>query len=109
MSPGTRRCVGCGAELVRDQDFCLECGAAQDFAGGPQWRRPLVAAAVTLVVAVLVLAFAYLRMRDDADDAAASHAAGASAVRQVGASGPAAGGDRRKPAQPARLAARSHP
>jgi hypothetical protein len=109
MSPGTRRCVGCGAELARDQEFCLECGAAQDSPAGPQWRRPLIAAAVTLVIAVLVLAFAYLRIRDDADDAAGSHGAGAKAVRQAGASGSAAGGDSRKPARPAHLAAGSSP
>ena len=109
MSPGTRRCVGCGAELGRDQEFCLECGAVQESPAGPQWRRPLIAAAVTLAIAVLVLALAYLRVRDDADDAAASHAAGAKAVKQAGASGPAAGSDRRKPARPALLAADSSP
>jgi hypothetical protein len=109
MSPGTSRCVRCGAELARDQEFCLECGSAQDSAAGPQWRRPLIAAAVTLVIAVLVLSFAYLRLRDNADDAAGSQGAGAKAVRQAGASGPAAGSDSRKPARPAHLAADSSP
>jgi hypothetical protein len=109
MSPGTSRCIGCGAELARDQEFCLDCGAVQDSPAGPRWRRPLIAAAVTLVIAVLVLAFAYLRMRDDADDAAGSHGAGARAVRQAEASAPAAGSEGRKPARPVRLAADSNP
>ena len=109
MSGGKRRCVGCGAELDRDQDFCLECGAAQVPSAAPQWRRPLVAAAVTLVIAALVLAFAYLRIRDDANDAAASHAAAGNAVKPAGASAGAAASDSRKPARPAHLAQRSSP
>jgi hypothetical protein len=36
-------------------------------APGPQWRRPLIAAAVTLVLAVLTLVLGYQRMRDDAE------------------------------------------
>jgi hypothetical protein len=109
MRTGTRRCVGCGTELARGQEFCLECGVAQDSPAGPQWRRPLVAAAVTLVFALLLLAFAYMRMSDEADDAAASHAAGAKVVRQAAASGPGGGSDSRKPVRPAHLAAGSNP
>jgi hypothetical protein len=107
MSTAPRRCLRCGAELAADQEFCLDCGAAQTSPATPHWRRPLVAAAVTLLLTVLVLVFGYERMRENADDTAASQPA--AAVKQAGASGPAASRGRPQPAQAAHLAARSSP
>jgi hypothetical protein len=51
-----------------------------------QWRRPVIAALITVVLMGLVILIGYQRMRDDA-----RHDAGASAtpVRQAAASGPA--------------------
>ena len=60
-----------------------------DLAPRPQWRRPLIAASITVVLMSLVILIGYQRMRDDA-----RHDAGASgrtpSVKQAAASGPAA-------------------
>jgi hypothetical protein len=107
MSAGGRACVSCKAELEPGQEYCLECGARQTPRVRPAWRRALIAAALTALVTVLVLLFGYERLRDQADeDAAASGAAGAAAVKQARASGPAAGIDSRRRAPQARFAAR---
>lgn len=107
MSIASRACLRCGAQLAEDQEFCLECGAAQSSPATPHWRRPLVAAAVTLLLAVLALGFGYERMRENADDTAASQPA--AAVKQAGASATAASRGGPQPAPAARLAARSSP
>jgi ribosomal protein L40E len=110
MSIDGRPCISCGAKLAPDQEYCLECGARQSARATPEWRRPLIAAAVTMALAALVLAFAYERMRDDADgDAAASHAAQGQTVKQAGASGPAGRSGSRRPVPAAQLAAGQSP
>ena len=58
--------------------------ARQDETAGPEWRRPLIAAAITVVVAVVILVLGYGRMRDAADDeAGALHAAHGHAVTRA--------------------------
>jgi hypothetical protein len=109
MSAATTPCIRCAAELAPDQEYCLECGARQA-APSPRWRRPLIAAAVTVALAVLVLVLGYARMRDDADsDAAASHAARGQTVKQAAASRPATESGSRKPVPAAQLAAKQSP
>ena len=110
MSADGTSCISCGAELAPDQEYCLECGARQTAGPATEWRRPLIAAAVTVSLAVVVLAFGYERMRDDVDgDAALPHAARGQTVRQAGASGPAVGIGNRKPVPAAQLAAGQSP
>jgi hypothetical protein len=50
--PPTRACQSCGAGLVPDQDWCLECGTA---APGRLGRRPGLRAAATVAGLTLVL------------------------------------------------------
>jgi hypothetical protein len=76
---------------------------------GPQWRRPLIAAAVTVVVAMAILVFGYLRMTDQADDeAGAIHAVPSSGVTRA-ASGSADASGKGKRAQAAPAGAASSP
>jgi hypothetical protein len=94
-------CVECGAALAPDQEYCLDCGASQAPPPGPRWRRALVAAGLTIVIAGLALGVGYRQLSDDADSAA-SHGA---SVKPAPASG--RGGDRDAPrrAAAARFAA----
>jgi hypothetical protein len=109
MSPEGPACIRCGTELAPDQEYCLQCGARQITARA-QWRRPLIAAAVTVAVSGLVLVLGYERMRNDADgDAAATHAVRGQAVKRVGASGPAGVSGGRRPVPAAQLAAGQSP
>jgi hypothetical protein len=109
MSPDGPACIDCGTELAPDQEYCLECGARQ-ISVRAQWRRPLIAAAVTVAVSGLVLVLGYERMRNDADgDAAATHAVRGQAVKRVGASGPAGGSGARRPVLAAQFAAEQRP
>jgi len=106
MTPADPACIRCGAELAPDQEYCLECGARQDPPAAPQWRCPLIAAAVTVALAALALVLGYERMRDDAkSEAAANHAGGGKAVRQAAANGPEDGSGNRRPVPVARLLA----
>jgi Sec-independent protein translocase protein TatA len=76
--------------------------ARQDETAGPEWRRPLIAAAITVVVAVVILVLGYERMRDQADDeAGALHAAHSHAVtRTANGSATRSGSRRQVPAAP---------
>jgi predicted amidophosphoribosyltransferase len=105
MNAADPACVGCGAALEADQEYCLECGARQTPAFRPRWRRAVTAAAVTFVLAGLVLAFGYLRLRDDAEDD--SSGASREAVKRAAASAPAGASDSSRPAPGALLVA--HP
>jgi predicted nucleic acid-binding Zn ribbon protein len=109
MNAASRGCIGCGAELAQDQEYCLECGARQTPVARPQWRRALIAATVTVALTAVVLVLGYERMRDDAKTDAASHAAAGGTVKRVAASGPASGSDSRKPLPAERLAAQRSP
>jgi hypothetical protein len=80
----------------------------QDLAARAQWRRPLIAAFITVVLMSLVILIGYQRMRDDArHDAAASRLS--PPVKQAAANGPggASGAAQRPPAVPGG-AAQSH-
>jgi hypothetical protein len=101
MSPAGPACIACGSDLEEDQEYCLDCGARQVAAAGPQWRRVLIAAAVAIAVAALVLAVGYERMRDNAEaDAAPGQGSAGKVVRQAAASAPAvATGGRLPPPQ----------
>jgi hypothetical protein len=83
--------------------------ARQDETAGPEWRRPLIAAAITVVVAVLILVLGYERMRDDAnDEAGALHAAhGHTVTRAANGTATRSGSRRQAPAAP--LAAQRTP
>jgi hypothetical protein len=74
--------------------------AGQGAPAGPQWRRPLIAAAITLVIALGLLAFGYARMRDQADDSAGAIHGTKPQVTQP-ASGSRGASGKRKQAQPA--------
>jgi hypothetical protein len=83
--------------------------AGQGAPAGPQWRRPLIAAAITLVLAIAVLAFGYERMSDQADDTAgAIHAGHAGGVTRAASGTPGASGNG-KPARSAPAGAASSP
>ena len=67
--PGAIACPHCGRPVQGDQDWCLSCGAAARtrLARTPAWRVPLVVAAVTAVVALLLLTWAFVALtRDEA-------------------------------------------
>jgi hypothetical protein len=83
--------------------------ARQDAAAGPEWRRPLIAAAITVVAAVVILVFGYVRMRDDADgETGAPHAAHSHTVTRAAQGTATRSGSRRQvPAAP--LAAQRTP
>jgi Sec-independent protein translocase protein TatA len=83
--------------------------ARQDAATGPEWRRPLIAAAITVVVAVVILVLGYERMRDDAnDEAGALHAAhGHTVTRAANGTANRSGSQRQVPVAP--LAAQRTP
>ena len=76
------RCPRCGARLARDQDWCLECGAAATtrILRPPSWK--LAAAIVAGVVAVFVVAVVLVidSLSGDADRAAATRARGTAAA-----------------------------
>ena len=79
-------------------------------ARGPQWRRPLIAAAVTVALAALAMVLAYERMRDDAEsEAGANHTHVGKVVRQAAANGPEDGSGSRPPVPVARLLAGQSP
>lgn len=65
-----------------------------------QWRRPLIAAFITVVLMSLLILIGYQRMRDDARHDADANGK-APSVKQAEASGPA-GASAAKPRPPAR-------
>ena len=73
-----------------------------------QWRRPLIAAFITVVLMSLLILIGYQRMRDDArHDAAASGRS--PAVKQAAASGSAAANAAKPPPRPERDGAAQSP
>jgi RNA polymerase subunit RPABC4/transcription elongation factor Spt4 len=110
MSPPRPACLRCGAALAADQEFCLECGARQAAPASSQWRRVLIAAAITVALAALVLALGYEQMRDDAEsEAGTGGAARGKVLRQAAANARADSSDRRTPARPGPPAAAQTP
>jgi hypothetical protein len=64
-------CSGCGAVLASDQEYCLACGARRVPTARERWRRPLIAAALTLIAGITVAVVLYIDARSQADDTAA--------------------------------------
>lgn len=64
---GTAACPRCGAQVARDQDWCLECGyaARTTIARTPRWRAPIIAAAAVAAIALGLLAVAFVDLTDD--------------------------------------------
>jgi hypothetical protein len=73
----------------------------------PSWRVPLLAAAVTLLLAAVVCVFAYQRLRDDAEDDAARGAQAPALTPGPSASADASGARPQPPAAPLAPAAPS--
>jgi uncharacterized paraquat-inducible protein A len=73
-APGAISCPRCGAILAPEQDWCLRCGAAARtrLVPTPNWRLPLVLTAVLAVLALAVLAAAFVALSDDGGAAASS-------------------------------------
>jgi hypothetical protein len=71
--PAAERCPLCGAQLRREQEWCLKCGAAARtrLAAAPNWRAPLVTLAVIGVLALGVLAAALVKLAGDSGPAPA--------------------------------------
>ena len=80
MTPAGPSCIRCGAVLASDQEYCLECGTRQPPSPAGRWRVPLIAAAVTVALALGLLLLVYEQMRDDADSEAARQTAESSRV-----------------------------
>ena len=68
---GGPSCPSCGAVMASGQEHCLECGAKRPPAARTAWTAPLLAAAVTVLLAAAVFVLAYQRLRDDAENDAA--------------------------------------
>jgi hypothetical protein len=73
----------------------------------PSWLVPLLAAAVTLVLAASLFVFAYQRLRNDAEDDAARGAQAPALTPGPSASADASGAQRQPPPVPLALAAPS--
>lgn len=68
---GAIRCPRCGAEVARDQDWCVECGyaARTALARTPRWKVPIAIAALVAVIALAALAVAFVDLTDDSEPA----------------------------------------
>jgi hypothetical protein len=54
-------CPRCGADVRRDQDWCLDCGAAARtrLAPTPNWRAPIAVLALLALTAGIAIALAF--------------------------------------------------
>jgi len=66
-NPGGEACPLCGSPLHPEQEWCLSCGAAARtrLAASPNWKAPLVAAVVVVVLSLGVLAAALVKLAGD--------------------------------------------
>jgi hypothetical protein len=74
-APAPLRCPRCGASVAPEQDWCLECGAPARtrLAPTPNWRAPIAAVAIVILLAGAALAFAFTSLtRDDGKISAAT-------------------------------------
>jgi ABC-type enterobactin transport system permease subunit len=64
---GTLTCPRCTAPVPAGQDWCLRCGTAARtrLVPTPNWRLPLALAAVLALLALAVLAAAFVALTDD--------------------------------------------
>jgi uncharacterized paraquat-inducible protein A len=67
-------CPLCGAPLLAEQDWCLRCGAAARtrLAAAPDWKVPVVALAVVVVLSLGVLTAALVKLAGDSSSSSAS-------------------------------------
>jgi hypothetical protein len=65
--PGTIPCPRCGGPVLREQAWCLVCGAAARtrLAPAPNWKLPVAALAAIVAVSLVVLALAFVALTDD--------------------------------------------
>lgn len=63
------RCPQCGTELEPGQEWCLSCGTAARtvIAPTPNWRLPIAAVAVVLLLCGGALAWAFVALTDNDD------------------------------------------
>ncbi|HWD84320.1 MAG TPA: hypothetical protein VG321_01125 [Solirubrobacteraceae bacterium] len=55
----SERCRGCGGALARDQEWCLQCGAARTMLRRPpDWRIPVAVMLVVIALVVIALLIA---------------------------------------------------
>jgi hypothetical protein len=72
--PAARACPTCSATLAPEQDWCLECGAAQPGRLGqrPGWRAAMTVVGLTLLLALGAVAASYAALTDEAEQVAAA-------------------------------------
>jgi hypothetical protein len=90
-TPEPARCPHCDAPLAREQDWCLECGAAVTtrVVPPPGWRIPLVVALAVLALLGVGVAVAVSSMSDDADRAASAPGSATGAAASTSTARPA--------------------
>ncbi|MEA2311514.1 MAG: hypothetical protein QOE28_1482 [Solirubrobacteraceae bacterium] len=115
-APEPRRCPRCGAQLSREQEWCLDCGTGVGtvIAAPRGWRAPLVAVGVLVAIALAALILALVELARPAErvvpvaatptPAAAAPAPAASATPAPGAAGSATPAPTAAPPSAANLA-----
>ncbi len=69
----TSACAYCSSPLADDQEWCLECGAAQTLIHRPpDWRIPVAIIATVVTLALIALAIALVNLSATANQAAAT-------------------------------------
>ena len=91
--------------MATDQEYCLECGARRVPSARERWRRPLIAAVLTVVAGLALVIVLYLNARSQADNDAKA----AVAVSRKAPSGEQGRGGSARQARPARSAPRPSP
>ena len=74
-APPQPRCRHCGAGLSARREYCTNCGWR--WYPTPEWRRPLIAAAIVLIACAVLFALAYMKLSSDADNAVKTAPSGA--------------------------------
>jgi hypothetical protein len=71
-APGTVACPRCGSTIAPDQSWCLECGAPARtrLVPTPNWRAPVAALAIVVLLAGIALAVAFVALTNDTEPAA---------------------------------------
>src|SRR4051795_10658617 len=70
-------CPRCGAPVLDEQDWCLECGAAARtrIARTPPWRIPVFLVVFVVALSGAAAAFAFVRLSNTDDDLQAAKTA----------------------------------
>ncbi len=74
-APRQPRCRRCGAGLSSRREYCSNCG--ERWYPIPNWRRPLIAAAIVLIASAVLFAIVYAKLSSNAHNEVKSGAAGA--------------------------------